>query len=42
MVGLPNAIKFEDMFSGVDRIRACNRQTDRWTDRHLSCHGINM
>jgi len=24
---------YEDMFSGVDRIPACDRQTDRWTDR---------
>ena len=33
MVGLPDGKKtFEDMFSGVDRIPACDRQTDRRTD----------
>ena len=28
--------KIEDMFSGVDRIPACDRQTYRRTDRHLA------
>jgi len=27
-------VKNEDMFSGVDKISACDRQTDRRTDRH--------
>ena len=34
--------KLEDMFSGVDRIPACDRQTDRRTDGHtdiLRPHG---
>jgi len=29
MVGIPDSKKIEDMFSGVDRIPACDRQTDR-------------
>ena len=28
--------KFEDMFSGFDRIPACDGQTDGQTDRHLA------
>jgi len=32
MVGLPGGKKIEDMFSGVHRIPACVRQTDRQTD----------
>jgi len=36
MVGRPDGKKIEDMFSGVDRIPACDGQTDRQT----SCDGI--
>jgi len=32
MVGLPDSKKMEDMFSSVDRIPACDRQTDGLTD----------
>jgi len=32
---------FEDMFSGVDRIQACDGQTDGRTDRQTSCDGID-
>ena len=28
--------KIEDIYSTVDRIAACNGQTDRRTDRHLA------
>ena len=31
---------FEDMFSGVDRIPACDRQTDGQTDGQTICDGI--
>ena len=37
MMGLPETKKnFEDMFSGVDRIPACDRQMNRQADRHLA------
>jgi len=29
MMGLPDGKYFEDMFSGVDRIPACDERTDR-------------
>jgi len=32
MLGLPELKKFEDMFSSVHRIPACDRQTDGRTD----------
>jgi len=32
--------EFEDMYNSLDRIPACDRQTDRRTDRETSCHGI--
>jgi len=31
VVGLPDGKKIEDMFTGVDRIPACDGQTDRQT-----------
>jgi len=44
MVGLPDGKTFEDTFSGVDWIPACDGQTDRQTDRQTdgqtSCDGI--
>ena len=37
MVELPGgAKKFDNMFSRFDTIPACDRQTDRRTDRHLA------
>jgi len=37
MVGLPDSEEnFEDMCNGLDRILACDRQTDGRTDRHLA------
>ena len=33
MVELPDGEKIEDMFSGVHRIPACDRQTDEQTGR---------
>ena len=39
MMGLPNGEKnFEDMYNRLDRIPACDRQTDGRT--YTSCHGI--
>jgi len=38
MVGLPVDEKIEDMFSGVNRIPACDGQTDGQT----SCDGIHV
>ena len=41
MVGLPDGEKsFEDIYNRLDSIPACDRQTDRRTDRQTSCHGI--
>jgi len=31
---------FDDIFSGFDRIPACDRQTDRQTDGRTSCYNI--
>jgi len=31
---------FEDMYNPLDRIPACDGQTERRTDRLTSCHGI--
>ena len=37
VVGLPDGEKnFEDMYNRLDRIPACDGQTDRRTDRHLA------
>jgi len=42
MVGLPYGDKnFEDMFNRLDRIPACDRQSDRRADGQTSCHGID-
>ena len=41
MVGLPDGENnFEDMCNRLGTIPACDRQTDRRTDRQTSCHGI--
>jgi len=38
---LPSGEKdFEDMYSHLDRISACDRPTDRRTDGQTSCHCI--
>jgi len=37
MVGLPDGEKnFENIYNRLDRIPACDRQTDRRMDKHLS------
>jgi len=38
--GYPTVKNFEDTFNRLDTIPACDRQTDRWTDRQTSCDGI--
>ena len=41
MVGLSDGENnFEDMCNRLGTIPACDRQTDRRTDRQTSCHGI--
>ena len=40
MVGLPDGKKLRIMYNHLDRIPACDRQTDGQTDRQTSCHGI--
>jgi len=34
--GYPTVKKFEDTFSRLDRLAACDGQTDRWTDRQTT------
>ena len=38
--GYPVVENFEDMCNRLGSIPACDRQTDRRTDRQTSCHGI--
>jgi len=35
-MAIPDGKKFDDTFSRFDTIPACDRQTDRQTDKHLA------
>jgi len=40
MVGLPDGKKTEDIYNRLDSLPACDRRTDRQTDRRTSCDGV--